>query len=778
MQGFLLAILVLTLIVPIGMNHAFAELTVVETASRAEVALQEWYNDSWEFRKNITLSLNTATGVDSDLTDFPVLISFTDTDLIQTNESLGRDFVFTQSDGITVLSHEIEKFDNTTGEVIAWVKLPTMSASATTEIYIYYKGDTIGFNSANVWNDDYVVVWHLNQTSTGTSQEFKDATSNGNNGRGGGGGTVGYAAGRIPHLTDGQIGNGQELKGPTLATTGTGEGSGDIIYRHDLSGMPARDFTIELWVGDITNVPSGGNAALYNDMLSICHEHNNLNGVWQNHISLWQAANVKMKIKTNFFVSTSNPGHPVQDDNPAAFTDWNHIVAVYNQKDADGTAGKSQLYINGELVKDQNRSGSLNVVTKTDKLRMVLGGDIDAAGGNNCGNVNNELKGKVDELRISSGLRTASYAAASYFNQGDPDTYTTINVEEMQIEKKTGVSGACGFDRDCTPPRITNHGESETPDGFSINDNVFEENQERFNKNPTMQLEVGEPVNVTIRTWENMGTDRISLAIAYLAMHEEKPDWRDSKANVEFRVQQDEFKVYDKDKIFSAVGVQTEKVTDPYGDNPALEFLDITFTLIFAKPMEPSHVGIQTIDDTNNYDLTYFDAALEILPREIVEVEVSEAPEEIPEESSESTEESEEFVPEPEPPIKDPEPEVIPAALTKKTVLEFVDENMSAKHYVKRYITETEYREWFDLNYSDYKFWEGIGITQERFDQIVLEIQSEPKPKMIQTGFVLVPDDQKSFPLVEETYEPEPVELEPVKEEKKGFFDWLFALFG
>ena len=32
--------------------------------------------------------------------------------------------------------------------------------------------------------------------------------------------------------------------------------------------------------------------------------------------------------------------------------------------------------------------------------------------------------------------------------------------------------------------------------------------------------------------------------------------------------------------------------------------------------------------------------------------------------------------------------------------------------------------------------------------------------------------------LVDETYEPEQVELEPVKEEKKGFFDWLFALFG
>ena len=47
----------------------------------------------------------------------------------------------------------------------------------------------------------------------------------------------------------------------------------------------------------------------------------------------------------------------------------------------------------------------------------------------------------------------------------------------------------------------------------------------------------------------------------------------------------------------------------------------------------------------------------------------------------------------------------------------------------------------------------------------------------IRDRFVLVPDDQESLPLVEETYEPEPVELEPVKEEKKEFWDWLFDLF-
>jgi len=350
-----------------------------------------------------------------------------------------------------------------------------------------------------------------------------------------------------------------------------------------------------------------------------------------------------------------------------------------------------------------------------------------------------------------------------------------------EVEHKP-QGGPCGRYSDCIRPSITTHGVSETPDGFSINGSIFEENQERYNKNPIIQGTVGEPVTIKVRAWENMGTDRISLAIAYLAMHEEKPHWKDSTANIEFRIQQDEFKVYDKNKIFSAVGVETEKVTDPYGDNLALEVLDITFTIIFAKPMEPSHIGIQTIDLITNYELIYFENALEVLPREIVQVE--EVPEEIPEKVPESLPEvipeeiPEEFVPEPEPPVKEPEPEVMLTTINEKTVLEFVDENMPAKHYVKRYITETEYREWFDVNYSDYKFWEGIGITQERFDQIVLEIQSEPKPKMIQTGFVLVPDDQKSLPLVEEMFEPEPVELEPVKEEKKGFFDWLFSLFG
>ncbi|MGB0725050.1 MAG: hypothetical protein ACPGN7_06610, partial [Nitrosopumilus sp.] len=122
----ILALFSITFLIP---SDAFGELIVAQTQSKVKVAQQNWYHDSWEFRKNITLSLNTATGVDSDLSNFPVLIKFTDNDLKQANESEGRDFVFTESDGITKLSHEIEYFDNTTGEIVAWVNFPTLSAS-------------------------------------------------------------------------------------------------------------------------------------------------------------------------------------------------------------------------------------------------------------------------------------------------------------------------------------------------------------------------------------------------------------------------------------------------------------------------------------------------------------------------------------------------------------------------------------------------------------------------------------------------------------------------
>ncbi|MDC0242927.1 DUF2341 domain-containing protein [Nitrosopumilus sp.] len=623
----LLSFLVLFSIVFLMPSDVFGELIVAQTQSKVKVAQQNWYHDSWEFRKNITLSLNTATGVDSDLTDFPVLISFTDTDLIQTNESQGRDFIFTQSDGLTELSHEIEKFDNTTGEVIAWVKLPTMSASSTTEMYIYYKGDTIGFNSADVWNDDYVLVWHLNQTSTGSIGEFRDSTSNGNDGRGGGGNKVGYNSARIPHLTDGQIGNGQQFKGPT--TTGSGEGTGDIIWTHGLiQGMPSRDVTIELWVGDINNSPGSGSN--YNDMVGFCTTHTtNLNNNWSNHLVLWKAKDLTMAAKRQHYVS--NVGINVEGNNAASFTNWNHIVAVYNMKDADGTVGASNLYVNGVLAASQTKSQNDNVVLRTTDLRMVLGADIDGASGNNCAKANNELKGKVDELRISSGLRTASYAAASYFNQGDPDTYTTVDVEETRIDGKE--TDEC---YDCEAPKLAKvevHITSNTSDEI-INENAPQISETRdyvwtFDQKTPYPMfddyktpiiaDPGDEVEITLELTDNRTLEDISDSGTYTNFLHKPNDMMRFYANnfdeygkvsttfYEWhQTGEDLFYDYDQtvqwspaDVIIDESGELDNRVCCNQDDLAGT--FTISFKIKFLQPMQTTDVWVQATDRSGNF---------------------------------------------------------------------------------------------------------------------------------------------------------------------------------
>jgi hypothetical protein len=606
-------------------------------------AFAAWYDTEWEYRNKITVSLNSV--ISNDLSDFPVLIKFTHNDLKQANESEGRDFVFTLSDGTTKLFHEIESYDNTTGEIIAWVNFPTLAAASSTDIYIYYKGNTIGYNSADVWNDDYVLVWHLNQTSTGTAGEFSDATGNGNDGRGGGGTKVGYSAGRIPHDTDGQIGAGQELKGPT--TTGSGEGTGDMIWTNDnIQGMPTRDFSIELWVGDIVNGPDNANNYLYNDLVSFCTTHtNDANNKWSNHLNLWRSGNVKMKAVNDFYVSTTDPGHPVDNNNPASFTNWNHIVAVYNLKDADGTQGSSQLYINGELVKDENRSGNLNRVIQTSDLRMVLGGDVDGRSGNNCAKVNNELIGKVDELRISSGLRTADYAAATYFNQGNPSTYLSLGGQEGQVSLETLIISDC---HDCEAPKLTkvqvsisSNTDSNTFDNSLPHVSETRDFAWHFDTHTPLPMfgdsitpivaDPGDDIEIILEITDNRSVKKISDAGTYTNFIRQPSDMNLFFANnfdkygkvsstfYEWRQTGDDL-VYDYSNTvqWSKPNITIKESGVFVKDKPVENFDDvigiftISFKMMFNEPMKPSPVLVQATDLNGNFFKVALPLTLEI----------------------------------------------------------------------------------------------------------------------------------------------------------------------
>ena len=84
-----------------------------------------WFNADWSNRKKITIDNAKVTAY---LTNFPVLVNFTsDTDLAADAQNDGDDILFTFSNGTTKLSNEIEKFDGTTGELVAWIKIPSVS---------------------------------------------------------------------------------------------------------------------------------------------------------------------------------------------------------------------------------------------------------------------------------------------------------------------------------------------------------------------------------------------------------------------------------------------------------------------------------------------------------------------------------------------------------------------------------------------------------------------------------------------------------------------------
>lgn len=139
---------------------------------------------AYAYYKTITIDKTKVSG-GSDLSNFPVLVKIaTDNDLrtvangghVQSNS--GYDIVFAaDSGGSSLLSFEREVYTASNGQFIAHVKVPTLSASSNTIIYLLYgdSGVTTEQGGTGAWNSNYKGVWHLNESSGNIS----DSTSNG-----------------------------------------------------------------------------------------------------------------------------------------------------------------------------------------------------------------------------------------------------------------------------------------------------------------------------------------------------------------------------------------------------------------------------------------------------------------------------------------------------------------------------------------------------------------------------------------------------------------------
>jgi len=115
------------------------------------------------FKKELTIEAVDVTGA-SPLVDFPLLVSITDTDLRDNVRSDGFDIRFTDSNGVRI-PYEREAYDNSTGELVAWV-LTDLSDTVDNKIFMVYGSPnaTDQQNPLPVWNTRFQDIFHYNQT--------------------------------------------------------------------------------------------------------------------------------------------------------------------------------------------------------------------------------------------------------------------------------------------------------------------------------------------------------------------------------------------------------------------------------------------------------------------------------------------------------------------------------------------------------------------------------------------------------------------------------------
>ncbi len=316
----------------------------------------------------------------SDSTNFPMLFNSTITNLKtignggEVINSSGFDIIFSSAPndflGLNKLDFEIERYTATSGEYIAWVRVPTVSSSVNTVIYLYWGNVLISTSQENktgTWNNNFAAVYHLSSAAT-----INDSTTNGNNATAING--ISAGAGQI----DGDI-------------IATAAGNSNVRINNASSLNPSSAMTIEAW-GTLTSV--------VNIYLNLVNKGLNGGsdgyGFFTNNTA--QQMIVQIGATQTFQSGTFSLGTFV------------HFVGTY-----DGA--NVILYING--VNNASSAMTGNIPQNTSQLYIS----------NNASNGANYWNGHIDEVRVLSVALPADWITTEYNNQNSPSTFYTLGSE-------------------------------------------------------------------------------------------------------------------------------------------------------------------------------------------------------------------------------------------------------------------------------------------------------------------------------------------------------------
>ena len=333
---------------------------------RSSYYVPGWADTRWFFRKNVTID---ATKVSDDLNNFPVLIDLYDSDLQQDAQASGNDIFFTNSTA-HILDHEVELYErvynSTHAHLVTWVKA-NLSSSQDTILSMYYG------NPNSIIQENPQGVWDANYVGvwhlSESSGSTKDSTSEGLDGTPQGGVTQGVG---------GQIANGYDFDGSNdyidLGTTNSLYGISPYV-------------TVSAWI-----YPSS--ATQLDDARVIETPHYTLYNVDT-------GTDLRFLAETDSTYAYSRTTYVKEE--------WTYFVGVFN-------GSETKIYKNGILADSDSLVGSLS----TSSGQSYIGGRP----------TEKWWSGEIDEVRISSTVRSAGWVSTEFNNQDDPVSFYSVGKKE------------------------------------------------------------------------------------------------------------------------------------------------------------------------------------------------------------------------------------------------------------------------------------------------------------------------------------------------------------
>ena len=323
----------------------------------------------------------------------------------------GGDLRFYDAAG-NMLSHEIDTW-NESGVSTAWVKVPTLNASTKITAKYGCSGTLPFVNPKDVWDANYLGVWHLGAASGVSTQG--DSTG------------MGHDFAVNANNSDGVASGANGVVGRSAATGVRSDGKG-CFFQSDsadklFSGHSA--FTVEAWTWQDDHDATESSKARY-----ILRKYDDGGTMAWNLQETGGNATPSDNGKYLFqFYNSSDALKEILIDGSWAKpsrADWNHSVSAW-----DGGTGVRNSYLNGSQLSSYSASDSFK-----GRLRQVATASAKLCLGNIYGGLS-QFPGKLDEVRISKVARSSEWIKATYDTIKNNAAFTAYS--DARENKKLGL---------------------------------------------------------------------------------------------------------------------------------------------------------------------------------------------------------------------------------------------------------------------------------------------------------------------------------------------------